>query len=49
VDSEDSFLGCKAAGGLKIAIHLHIVSTFKKEYTGISTPSYIFIASCLIN
>jgi hypothetical protein len=49
VGSEGSFLVGKAVGGLKLTTHLQLVSTFKKEYTCKSTPTYSFIASCLIN
>jgi hypothetical protein len=48
VDTRCSFLGGKAAGGVKLTTHLHLVLRSKNEWCYTSTPQYAFMAWCSV-
>jgi hypothetical protein len=43
-----SFPGGKAAGALKLTIHLHLVPRSQDAWSYTSTPQYAFMAWCLV-
>jgi hypothetical protein len=46
--SKGSFLGGKAAGGVKLTTHLHLVPRSNNAWSYTSTPQYAFMAWCLV-
>jgi hypothetical protein len=46
--NRDSFLGGKAAGGVKLTTHLQPMPRSKKEWSYSSTPQYAFTAWYLV-
>jgi diadenosine tetraphosphate (Ap4A) HIT family hydrolase len=48
MDNRGSFLGGKAAGGVNLTTHLHLVPRSKNEWSYTSTPQYSFMAWCSV-